>query len=94
MKLYQGKERHLGIIAIANIFSLLHLDDKLIVKPHQRFLILRTDINLKYFRSIQRNIRDDISLQTIIDHGLVHDIYGTLRRNFPIRPWNSYQRSL
>ena len=51
MKLYQGKERHLGIIVNANIFSLLHLD-KLIVKPHQRFLILRADINLKYFRSI------------------------------------------
>ena len=39
---------------------------------------MRVDINLKYFRSIQRNIGDDISLQTIIDHGLVHDIYGTL----------------
>ena len=78
MKLYQGKERHLGIIVNANTFPLLHLDDKLIVKPHQRFLILKADINLKYFRSIQRNIGDDISLQTIIDHGLVHDIYGTL----------------
>ena len=82
MKLYQGKERHLGIIAIANIFSLLHLDDKLIVKPHQRFLILRADINLKYFRSIQRNTGDDISLQTIIDHGLVYDIYGTFEEIF------------
>ena len=81
MKLYQGKERHLGIIVNANIFSLLHLD-KLIVKPHQRFLILRADINLKYFRSVQRNIGDDISLQTIIDHGLVHDIYGTLEEIF------------
>ena len=78
MKLYQGKERHLGIIVNTNTFPLLHLDDKLIVKPHQRFLILKADINLKYFRSIQRNIGDDISLQTIIDHGLVHDIYGTL----------------
>ena len=37
MKLYQGKERHLGIIVNANIFPLLHLDDKLIVKPHQKF---------------------------------------------------------
>ena len=75
MKLYQGNERHLGIIANAIIFPLLHLDDKLILKPHKKFLILRADINLKYFRSIQRNIGDDISLQTIIDHGLVHDIY-------------------
>ena len=78
MKLYQGKERHLGIIVNANIFPSLHLDDKLIIKPHKKFLILRADINLKYFRSIQRNTGDDISLQTIIDHGLVHDIYGTL----------------
>ena len=62
----------------ANTFPLLQLDDKLIVKPHQRFLILRANINLKYFRSIQRYIGDDITLQTIIDHGLVHDIYGTL----------------
>jgi hypothetical protein len=36
MKIYQGKERHLGITVNANIFSLLHLDDKLIVKPHKK----------------------------------------------------------
>jgi hypothetical protein len=78
MKIYQGKERHLGITVNANIFPLLHLDDKFIVKPHQQFIILRADINLKYFRNIQRNTGDNISLQTIIDHGLIHDIYGTL----------------
>ena len=78
IKLYQGKERQLGIIAKANIFPLLHIDDKLIVKPRHKFIILKADINLKYFRSIQRNTGDDISLQTIIDHGLAHDIYGTL----------------
>ena len=77
MKLYQGRERNLGIIVNTNIFPLLHLDDKLIVKPHQKFIILKADINLKYFRNIQRNIGDDITLQTIIDHGLIHDIYGT-----------------
>jgi hypothetical protein len=40
---------------------------------------LRADINLNYFKNIQRNTEDDISLQTIIDHGLIHDIYGTLK---------------
>jgi hypothetical protein len=78
MKIYQGKERHLGIIVNANISPLLNIDDKFIVKPHQKILILRADINLKYCKNIQRNIKDDISLQTIIDHGLIHDIYGTL----------------
>jgi hypothetical protein len=78
MNLYQGKEKNIGIIVNTNIFPLLHLDDKLIVKPHQKFLILQADINLKYFKSIQRNNGYDISLQTIIDHGLIHDIYGTL----------------
>ena len=78
IKLYQGKERQLGIIAKANIFPLLHIDDKLIVKPRHKFIIFKADINLKYFRSIQRNTGNDISLQTIIDHGLAHDIYGTL----------------
>jgi hypothetical protein len=33
---------------------------------------------LRYFRNIQRNGMQEISLQTIIDHGLVHAIYGTL----------------
>jgi hypothetical protein len=60
-KIYQGKERHIGIIVNANIFFLLHLDDKFIVKPHQKFIILKADINLKYFRNIQRNTREDIS---------------------------------
>uniref|UniRef100_K3YY54 Uncharacterized protein n=1 Tax=Setaria italica TaxID=4555 RepID=K3YY54_SETIT len=78
MKLYQGVERNLGIIIITNIFPLLHLDDKLIVKPHHKFIILKADINLKYFRNIQRHTGEDISLQTIIDHGLVQDVYGTL----------------
>jgi hypothetical protein len=78
MKIYQGKERHLGITVNANIFP-LHLDDKFIVKPHQQIIILRAGINLKYFRNIQRNTRDDIFLQTIIDHGLIYDIYGTLK---------------
>jgi hypothetical protein len=62
MKIYQGKERHIGIIVNANIFPLLHLDDKFIVKPHKKFIILKADINLKYFKNIQRNTRDDISL--------------------------------
>uniref|UniRef100_K4A1R9 Uncharacterized protein n=1 Tax=Setaria italica TaxID=4555 RepID=K4A1R9_SETIT len=78
MKLYQGVERNLGIIVNTNIFPLLHLDDKLIVKPHHKFIILKADINLKYFRNIQRYTGEDISLETIIDHGLVQDIYGTL----------------
>ena len=43
---------------------------------------MRADINLKYFKSIQRNTGDHISLQTIIDHGLVHEIHGTLEEIF------------
>jgi hypothetical protein len=82
IKIYQGKEKHIGIIVNENIFPLLHLDDKFIVKPQQKFIILKVDINLKYFRNIERNTVDDISLQTIIDHGLIHDIYGTLEENF------------
>ncbi|KAK8457958.1 hypothetical protein SEVIR_3G277250v4 [Setaria viridis] len=78
MRLYQGIERNLGIIVTINTFPLLHLDDKLIVNPHHKFIILKADINLKYFTNIQRHTGEDIYLQTIIDHGLVRDIYGTL----------------
>jgi hypothetical protein len=78
LKIYKGKARP-GIIVKANIFPLLHIDEVAIVRPHQRFIIFMADIDLKYFRNIQRSNEDDISLQTIIDHGLIHDIYGTLQ---------------
>jgi len=77
-KIISRKRKALGIIANANIFPLLHIDNKLIVKPYHKFIIFKADINLKYFRSIQRNIGDNIFLQTIIDHVLAYDIYGTL----------------
>lgn len=78
MKIYERKERQSGITVTANTFPLIHIDEEPIVKPHQSFIIFMADIDLKYFSNIQRNAEDNISLQTIIDHGLIHDIYGTL----------------
>ena len=77
MNLYKGNKRHQGIAFNTHILPLLHLDDKLVIKSHHPYLILKADINLKYFRSIQRNNTQNISLRTIIDHGY-HTIYGTL----------------
>jgi len=66
MKLYKGNERHPAIVISTHILPVLHLDDTLVIKPRHTYLILKADINLKYFRTIQRNSTQEISLQTII----------------------------
>ena len=78
MDLYKGKEKHQGITIDTHTFPLLHLDDKLIIKPHHKYLILEAIINLKNFRNLQIHPIENLSLQTLIDQGLVHIIYGTL----------------
>jgi hypothetical protein len=60
------------------MFPFLHLDNKLIIQSQHKYIILRSDINLKYFRSLQTYSAKDISLQTIIDQGLVHVVYGSM----------------
>jgi len=79
MDLYKGKDRHQGLSINIHVLPLIHLDDKLIIKPHHKYLILTASINLKYFRSIQIFPNENISLQCLIDHGLVHAIYGSLQ---------------
>jgi hypothetical protein len=63
---------------LQNLGCYIRLDNKLIIQPQHKYIILRTDINLKYFRSLQTYSAEDISLQTIIDQGLVHAIYGSM----------------
>jgi hypothetical protein len=60
------------------MFPFLHLDNKLIIQPQHKYIILKADINLKHFISLQTYSAEDISLQTITDQGLVHTIYGSM----------------
>ena len=80
MNLYIEKNKHQGISIDTHIFHLIHFDDKLITKAHHKYLILRADINLKHCRSIYISPNENISLQGLIDHGLVHAIYGSLQQ--------------
>ena len=80
MNLYIGKNKHQGISIDTHIFPLIHFDDKLITKAYHKYLILRADINLKLCRSIYISPDENISLQCLIDHGLVHAIYGSLQQ--------------
>jgi hypothetical protein len=78
LDLYTGKDTHQGISVNIHMFPFLHLDNKLIIQPQHKYIILRADINLKHFRCLQTYSAKDISLQTIIDQELVHAVYGSM----------------
>ena len=80
MNLFIGKNKHQGISIDTHIFPLIHFDDKLITKAYHKYLILRADINLKLCISIYISPDENISLQCLIDHGLVYPIYGSLQQ--------------
>ena len=76
--LLEGRERNPAIRVIIYMLPLLRLDDQAISDPSYRFLVLKAEINLQRFRNLPTYNHEEISLQTIIDHGLVNSIYATL----------------
>jgi hypothetical protein len=80
LDLYTRKDIHHGIFVNIHMFTFLHLDNKLIIQSQHKYIILRDDINLKYFRNLQTYSAKDISLQTIIDQGLVHAVYESMEK--------------
>jgi hypothetical protein len=75
---------HQGISINIHMFPFLHLDNKLIIQPQHKYIILRADINLKYLKSLQTYSAEDISLQTIIDQGLVHAVIDQWKKSFTL----------
>jgi len=80
MSLYEGKYQHHGVAIDTHMFPYLHLDETLFTKPHHSYIILRANINLSHFQSLQIFPQENISLQGLIDQALVHTIYGTLEQ--------------
>ena len=76
--LVEGRERNPAIRVIIYMLPLLRLDNQAISDPSYRFLVLKAEINLQRFRNLPTYNHEEISLQTIIDHGLVNSIYATL----------------
>lgn len=76
--LLEGRERNPAIRVIIYMLPLLRLDNQAISDPSYRFLVLKAEINLQRFRNLPTYNHEEISLQTIIDHGLVNSIYATL----------------
>lgn len=75
--LYEGRGFNPSIKIVTFSFPLLHCNDIALFKPYHRFIILRAEIDLKYFTP-HNLVHKNISLQGMIDQGLVHSIYGTL----------------
>jgi hypothetical protein len=78
LDLYTGKDKNLGLTINIHTFPFLHLDNKLIILPLHKYIILRADINSKHFKNLQTYSAEEISLQSIIYQGLVHAIYGSM----------------